>query len=93
LSYGESLYEGQGFHDTREVIMKVTVNLPEETVEAIKKIASDRGTTITEAIRQAIESQYFLHEEVQNGRQVLLQNPSNKTVQRLVFFPSAVVKK
>jgi hypothetical protein len=69
--------------------VKVTVNLPEETVDAIKKIANDRGTTVTEALRQAIESQYFLHEEVQNGREVLLQNPANKTVQRLVFYPSA----
>jgi hypothetical protein len=57
-------------------------------VEAIKKIAADRNTTVTEAIRQAIDSQYFLHEEMRNGREVLLQNPANKTVQRLVFYPS-----
>jgi hypothetical protein len=68
--------------------VKVTVNLPDDTVEAIRKIAADRGTTITEAIRQAIDSQYYLHEEIQNGREVLLQNPANKTVQRLVFYPS-----
>lgn len=67
--------------------VKVTVNLPEETVAAIKKIAEDRKTTVTDAIRQVIDSQYYLHEEVQNGRQVLLQNPANKTVQRLVFVP------
>lgn len=66
----------------------VTVDLPEGTVEAIKKIAEDRGITMTEAIRQAIESQFYLHQEIQNGREILLQNPTNKTVQRLVFNPS-----
>ena len=67
---------------------KVTVNLPDDTVEAIKKMAEDRGITQTEAIRQAIESQYFLNREVQNGREILLQNPANKTVQRLILNPS-----
>ena len=42
---------------------KVTVNLPEETVDAIKSIARDRGTTVTEALRQVIESQRFLESD------------------------------
>ena len=67
---------------------KVTVNLPDGTVEAIKKLAEDRGITQTEAIRQAIDSQFFLDQEVRNGREILLQNPANKTVQRLIFHPS-----
>ena len=53
---------------------KVTVNLPDDTVEAIKKIAEQRGVTYTEAIRQAIESERFLREETQKGSKLLLED-------------------
>lgn len=65
--------------------IKVTVNLPEETVQAIKTIAEDRGTTVTEALRQVIETERFLHQETQDGKELLLKNPTDKTVQRIVF--------
>lgn len=64
---------------------KVTVNLPEETVEAIKSIARDRGITVTEALRQVIESQRFLESEAQKGSALLLQSPVDKTVRQLIF--------
>jgi metal-responsive CopG/Arc/MetJ family transcriptional regulator len=64
--------------------VKVTVNLPEKTLEALKNIASDRGTTVTEALRQVIESQRFLENEVQKGNALLIQNP-DKSVRQVVF--------
>ena len=65
--------------------VKVTVNLPEQTVEALKNIASDRGTTVTEALRQVIESQRFLEDEMQNGNNLLIQNSTDKSVRQVVF--------
>lgn len=65
--------------------VKVTVNLPESTVNAIKNIAEERGTTVTEALRQVIDSQNFLQQEVKNGNNVLIQNPNDKSVRQLVF--------
>jgi hypothetical protein len=64
---------------------KVTVNLPDETVQAIKQIAEDLGTTVTEALRQVIESQRFLRDETRTGKDLLLQNPSDRTIQRVIF--------
>lgn len=64
---------------------KVTVNLPDETVEALRSIASIRGTTLTEALRQVIESQRFLDSEVQSGNYLLIQNPRDKSVRQVVF--------
>ncbi len=64
---------------------KVTVNLPDETVSALKSIASARGTTVTEALRQVIESQRFLDGEVQKGNDLLIQNPKDNTVRQVVF--------
>jgi hypothetical protein len=68
-----------------EGVTKVTVNLPDETVEALKNIAGARGTTMTEALRQVIESQRFLDGEVQKGNDLLIQNPRDKSVRQVVF--------
>ena len=64
--------------------VKVTVNLPEETVDAIKSIAADRGITVTEAMRQVIENQRYLHQEVKTGGKVLIEKP-NQPLRQLVF--------
>jgi hypothetical protein len=63
---------------------KVTVNLPDETVDAIKSIAEKRGTTVTEALRQVIEGQRFLQDEMENGNKLLIQNP-DQSVRQVVF--------
>jgi hypothetical protein len=54
---------------------KVTVNLPDQTVEAIKELAQKNGITVTEALRQAIDSKVFLQDEVENGSKVLIKSP------------------
>jgi Ribbon-helix-helix protein, copG family len=66
---------------------KVTVNLPDQTVEAIKEIAEKRGTTVTEALRQAIESQRFFQDEVDNGNKVLIKNPDQSFREVLFNIP------
>jgi predicted transcriptional regulator len=68
--------------------IKVTVNLPDETVNAIKSIAAAQGTTVTEALRQVIETQYFLRDEMQKGNNLLLQDPRDKSLRQVVFSPS-----
>ncbi len=54
---------------------KLTVNLPDQTVEAIQEIAQKRGTTVTEALKQVIESQRFLQDEIETGSKVLIKSP------------------
>ncbi len=63
---------------------KVTVNLPDETVDAIKSIAEKRGTTVTEALRQVIEGQRFLQDEMESGNKLLIQGP-DQSVRQVVF--------
>lgn len=63
---------------------KVTVNLPDETVNNLKEIAQNRGITVTEALRQTIESQQFLDNEIQRGGKVLIENP-DRTTQQIIF--------
>jgi hypothetical protein len=65
--------------------VKVTVNLPDDTVNSLKSIAKERGTTVTEALRQAIDSQRFLQQEIQDGNTLLLQNKTDKSLRQVLF--------
>lgn len=65
-------------------VKKVTVNLPEETVDAIRELAEQYGTN-TEAIKRAIANEKFLREEIEkNHSKVLLERPDGTT--RQVIF-------
>ncbi|MEO7143249.1 MAG: ribbon-helix-helix protein, CopG family [Bryobacteraceae bacterium] len=67
---------------------KVTVNLPDETVNEIKNLAAVRGTTVTEALRQVIETQSFLQNEIDKGNNLLIQDPSDKSLRQIIFNTS-----
>jgi predicted transcriptional regulator len=72
--------------------IKMTVNLPDATVAALKSIADNRGTSVTEALRQVIESQRFLNTEVENGNRLLIQSPVDQTVRQVVFNTPLIQK-
>jgi Ribbon-helix-helix protein, copG family len=65
--------------------VKLTVNLPDSTAQAIREIANQRGTSVTEALRQVIDTQHFLQQESTNGNSLLIQNPKDKTVREVIF--------
>lgn len=67
-------------------ITKVTVNLPTETLDALRRMAGKRRTTVTEALRQIIESQGFLDNEIDAGNKLLLQDP-DKGLRQVIFNP------
>ncbi len=60
---------------------KVTVNLPESTIEALTSVADKRGITMTEAIRQAIANEKFLQDVREEGSQILIKDVGNKLQQ------------
>lgn len=64
--------------------VKLTVNLPSVTVAALRGLAAERGVTQTEVVRQAIEGEHFLREEIQNGGRVLIEQADGSLV-HLVF--------
>lgn len=75
--------QGQAFASRRDTV-KVTVNLPGETVQVLRSLAADRGISLTETVRQAIEGERILREEVRLGGKVLIERPGG-TRAELVF--------
>jgi hypothetical protein len=66
--------------------VKLTVNLPEDTVEGIRKIAEEKGMSMTETLRQVLDNERFLHDELKKGHKLLLEK--NKSF-REVLLPTA----
>ncbi len=66
---------------------KITVNLPDNTVSGLREIAENRGITVTEALRQTIESQQFLDSEIRGGGKLLVEKPNQPTRQILFNVP------
>jgi predicted transcriptional regulator len=63
---------------------KVTVNLGDEVQAALNEIATKRGVSMTEALRQAIANEKFLQDEINQGSKILIED-KDKNVQRVVF--------
>lgn len=53
---------------------KVTVNLPEDQVEFLQKIAEAEHLTFTDVLRRSINSERFFVEQEKTGRKVLVED-------------------
>jgi len=65
--------------------VKVTVNLPDDTVQALKEIANERQVSYTEALRQMVDNQRFLYREVRNGGKVMIRRPNEGGLAEVIF--------
>lgn len=68
----------------REVV-KLSVNLPRDVVDALRGIAEQQGTTVTEALRRSISTQKFVDETVKGGAKILVEDPKEKQLRQVVF--------
>jgi hypothetical protein len=57
--------------------VKRTFNLPVDSVTAIKELANERCTSVTDIIRRAIWIEKFLHDEMKQGGRVFVEFPDN----------------
>jgi len=55
-------------------VIRTTVNLTAEAVDAVRQMARERGTTVADVIRRAIWIEKFLHEARKTGGRVLIED-------------------
>lgn len=61
--------------------VRLSVNINDETEEALKELAARRGTTVTEIVRRAVSVYKFVEDEVgSNGKSLQLVDPDNDKV-------------
>lgn len=63
--------------------VKLTLNLPDETVEAVRKISEENNISMTEAIRQVLDNQAYLHDQIKSGSKLLLEK--NKNLRQVIL--------
>ena len=61
--------------------VKVTLNLPADLVERLKKTSSKRQVTMTEEIRRGLENDLYLSQEEEEGAKILLEKKDHRLVQ------------
>ena len=66
-------------------VTQVTVNIPTEEYEALKKFAKEGNISVTQALRQAIAQITFLSDRVKAGSKVIVRDPSAQIEQQLIF--------
>lgn len=68
-------------------VFKTSVNLPEETVEALKEMAADSGSSMAEVLRRAIATEKYLQDTVKEGGTVLIKD-RDKSLKELLIRTS-----
>jgi cysteine synthase len=63
---------------------KLTVNLNDEAMSALRELADKRGVTLGQALGQAIASEKFFSDETSKGGKVLIEKP-DRTVREVVI--------
>jgi predicted transcriptional regulator len=64
---------------------KISVNLSDEVLQALREMAQRDSITLTEALRRSISTQKFLEDEQRAGKWILIEDPETKEKQRVVF--------
>ena len=64
--------------------VKISANLPKDTLEQLRWIASQRGTTMSEVLRRAVEHEAFFFDQISKGGKVLHEDASG-TIRQVVI--------
>lgn len=65
-------------------VIKLSVNLSEDVVDALRELAKSRNVTMTEVIRDAIGTEKFLEDARQKHEKILIEDEKGQ-VRQLVF--------
>lgn len=64
--------------------VKLSVNVSPEAAQALRDLAKQRGTTMTEVLRHAIATEKYLQEATRKNSKILLEDDAGRT-RELVF--------
>ncbi len=67
-------------------LIRLSVNMNQETAEALTTIKDDKKVTLTEAVRRCISITTYIYDEIKAGRQIISQNPDGSDRRELIPF-------
>ncbi|MHD0301845.1 ribbon-helix-helix protein, CopG family [Rhodococcus erythropolis] len=66
--------------------IRLSVNMNNETADALREIAEHYGVSVTEAVRRAVSVAYFVEHETWEGNTVQIEDPKTGKVRELVMM-------
>lgn len=66
-------------------LVRLEVNVNQETADALRSIMRKNGISATEAVRRAIAVNYYLSQEYAKGRKIHTMNQDGKKVREVIF--------
>lgn len=66
-------------------VVKASFNLPKAELEHLRTLANRRGINVTQALRQAIATEFWLDQQLQDGRHRLMLQGPNGSEREIVF--------
>ena len=70
---------------TKRQVVKVSFNIPVQQFEDLDNLAAARGVTMTEVLRKAIASEMFLQNEVEKGRNIIIEDDNGRNRKQLIM--------
>lgn len=58
-------------------IVKTSMNLPEQSIETLRELASKTGASMAEVVRRAVAMEKFLRDTAAEGSKILIQDKNN----------------
>ena len=68
----------------REEYVKTSVTLPREMVDTLQRLSARTGSTMTDVVRRAIETERLIGETKRHGGKILLQQRDN-SLREVIF--------
>jgi hypothetical protein len=69
-------------------VVKVSFNLPKGELDALRDLAARRHMNMTQALRQAIQTELFIEVQVRDGGKVLIEDRNGRQ-REVVFFTAS----
>lgn len=66
-------------------LTRLCVNLNQESADYLQEYASDKGVSLTEAVRRVIGVSKFVHDEADSGRKILVVNNKGRPLKEVLL--------
>lgn len=70
----------------RSDLVRLSVNMNQETADALRDVARSRGISYTEAVRRAISVYAFVEAEVAAGNTIQVRDPYRREISDLILL-------
>lgn len=64
---------------------RITIKFSPETSEILQRLADETGLSLSQIVRQAIQTEDYLRNEMKEGNKILVHKKSDESFRELVF--------